>query len=512
VVLALVPAGVVVLNSARSSSGDKHGEVSGEGEGTKEEDPNASTGCGSGGTWNVKIGADSQASQINLSPVASDIATLTSLSGSGSHRASPVELTVYTVTATLSRVYQEHDLDRHMSIRDGSGHFMLAELPDMSCISGSRFASQIQNAHAQLSAWSGRTPTTVQITGVGFFDGNTGQSDQAPNFIELHPILDINFGGPAVGTITGTVVDGGLGPINGASVSTNPPSSTSTTNASGQYSIPAVPGTYTVTALAPKFDARSTGGVTVTASTSTTANLVLSPTPLPAARGGPYWPGSDIARGVALISDESGGFVLDGLGGLHPFASVGAAPKPAAGNSYWPGWDIARGVALVPNGTGGYVVDAFGGLHPFRVGSGPMPGAPTGGPYWAGWDIARGVTLLPNGTGGYVLDGLGGLHPFRISGSTPPPAAGPYWPGQDIARGVDATGAHGGYVVDGFGGSHEWATAGSSGPRRALGGPYWPGWNIVRGLAGAGNGPGPVRGYVLDAYGGLSTVTLWPAP
>src|SRR5439155_12890199 len=39
--------------------------------------------------------------------------------------------------------------------------------------------------------------------------------------------------------------------------------------------------------------------------------------------GGPYWPGWDIARGVAVRLDGTGGLVLDGWGGLHPFALSG---------------------------------------------------------------------------------------------------------------------------------------------------------------------------------------------
>ena len=513
VVIALVPAGAVVWNNARSGNG-RHGEVNGGGVGTKEEDANASTSCGSGGTWDVKIGADSQASQINQTPVTSTVSALTSLNPSQNHRVNPVEFTMYKVTATLTSVYQEHDLDQHMSITDGSNH-MLAELPDTGCDSGSIFASQIANAHAQLAAWSGHSQT-VELTGVGFFDGVTGQSDQAPNQIELHPVININFnpGGPAQGSINGTVTDSGGAPVNGASVATNPQSSVGSTGANGQYTIPNVgPGSYTVTASAPKFISQSTAGVGVSAGAPTTANFTLAPSPLPATRGGPYWPGWDVARGVALLSNESGGYVLDGFGGLHPFASVGAAPPPVASGSYWRGWNIARGVALLPNGSGGYVLDGYGGLHPFRV-SGPggaMPPPVTTGPYWPGWDIARGVTLLSNGSG-YVLDGFGGLHPFRAGGSIPPAVtAGGYWKGWDIARGVVATGAHGGYVVDGLGGTHPWGV-GTAPPRPAIGGPYWPRWDIVRGIAGAGSGPGPVRGYVLDGFGGLQPITLWPAP
>jgi hypothetical protein len=514
VVLALVPAGVVVWNSATSGGGQ--GEVNGGGVGTREEDANASTSCPSpGGTWDVKIGADSQATQINLTPVPTDIATLTSKTASTSHRVQGTEFTVYTVTVNLVHVYQEHDLDQHMAINDGAGHFMLAELPDTSCAQSSHFLSSINRAHAELAAWSGSTPARVQITGVGFFDGVTNQSDQAPNQIELHPVLDINFnpGGPSQGAIGGTVTDSSGAPVNGASVVTSPASSTGTTNASGQYTIANVgPGSYTVTASAAKFLPQTTSSVAVTAGSTATANVTLTPAPLPAARGGSYWNDWDIARGVALLPDESGGYVLDGFGGLHTFASTGSAPQPVVTGPYW-GWDIARGVALLPNGTGGYVVDGHGGIHRFRVKGPNLPPPVTGTGWWPGQDIVRGITLLPNGNG-YVLDAYGGMHPFAVTGSGPMPPAvtGPYWLGYDIARGVEATGPHGGYVVDGFGVTHPWATVGATAPQAATGGPYWATWNIARGITGAGNGPGAVRGYVLDGRGGLGAITLWPAP
>jgi hypothetical protein len=427
----------------------------------------------------------------------------------------PYEFTMYKVKATLTNVYQEHDLDQHMSITDGTNH-MLAELPDTGCDSGSIFASAISNAHAQLTAWSGHAQT-VELTGVGFFDGVTGQSDQAPNQVELHPVININFnpGGPTPGSISGTVTDSTGAPVNGASVATNPASSTGGTNASGQYTIPNVgPGSYTVTASGSKFVSANTTGVMVSAGSSSTANFTLTTAPLPAAHGGPYWQGWDIARGVALLPNESGGYVLDGFGGIQPFLSASAGPPlpPVVIGPYWNGFDIARGVALLPNGSGGYEVDGYGGIHPFKVKGGSLPPSVTGTAYWPGQDIVRGITLLPNGNG-YVLDAYGGMHPFAVTGKSMPPAVtGSYWPGYDIGRGVEATGPHGGYVVDGFGATHPWATAGASAPRDATGGPYWAGWNIARGIAGAGNGPGSVRGYVLDGFGGLGPITLWPAP
>ncbi len=149
-----------------------------------------------------------------------------------------------------------------------------------------------------------------------------------------------------------------------------------------------------------------------------------------------YWRGWDIARDVVLMPDGTGGYVLDGWGGLHRFGLGSDTAPPAASAGYWYGWDIARGLALLPDGTGGYVLDGFGGLHPFAIGNHPPPPAVSAG-YWNGWDIARGVSILPDGTGGYVLDGFGGLHPFAIGNHPLPPAASAgYWNGWDIARGT----------------------------------------------------------------------------
>jgi len=153
-----------------------------------------------------------------------------------------------------------------------------------------------------------------------------------------------------------------------------------------------------------------------------------------------YWPGWDIARKVVIFADGTGGYVLDGWGGLHPFGINGPPPVSAAKlatTGYWVWWDIARDVVLVPGNGGhaGYVLDGWGGLHPFHptTDGSTMPAA-ISGPYWPGWDIARAVWLVPgSATAGYTLDGWGGLHPF---GTAPAIRSYSYWPGWDIARGI----------------------------------------------------------------------------
>jgi hypothetical protein len=61
---------------------------------------------------------------------------------------------------------------------------------------------------------------------------------------------------------------------------------------------------------------------------------------------GPSWP-FVIARGITLLrSGGSGGYIGDGWGGPHPFNGAPAINPANWGGPYWPGWDIARGIAL----------------------------------------------------------------------------------------------------------------------------------------------------------------------
>jgi hypothetical protein len=226
-----------------------------------------------------------------------------------------------------------------------------------------------------------------------------------------------------------------------------------------------------------------------------------------------YWPGWDIARGVALRAADPmtcasfGGYTLDAWGGLHPFGINGkTGPSKPKDGPYWRGWDIARDVALVPTDprdpdsppAGGYVLDGFGGLHYFTIdGTVPQPTI-TGNPYWNGWDIARGLIILtgPGGyNGGFVVDAWGALHPFSIGqhGGTvkSPPAVdkttAPYWRGWQIVQGgagLPGSNVNGGLVLDAWGGLHPFKLGSGPVPTTSQlhGAPYWKGWDVARGM------------------------------
>jgi hypothetical protein len=166
--------------------------------------------------WSVKTGTDADAGLIHLqSTTSTTIASLTSLQAPGSlpanNRVQPTETTVFRVQATLTQYKLESDSDYHLILVDGSGHSMIAEIPDPSCVgSSSQLLTSIQKARSEFDAKY--TPTTsfqtanvpVTITGVGFFDFLHGQTGVAPNGIELHAVLDIQFGTGGGGSVTVT--------------------------------------------------------------------------------------------------------------------------------------------------------------------------------------------------------------------------------------------------------------------------------------------------------------------
>src|SRR5213076_2248722 len=155
--------------------------------------------------WSVKTGTDQDVSLLNLgSKTSTTISSLVLLPAPNpipdDRRVQPTETTVWVLNATLKKYVRAYDSDYHMVLADDAGHTMIAEIPDPGCVGpGSPLAAGIAHARAQFDAVF--TATTnfqnadvpVQITGVGFFDYLEGQEGVAPNGIELHPVIDIQF-------------------------------------------------------------------------------------------------------------------------------------------------------------------------------------------------------------------------------------------------------------------------------------------------------------------------------
>jgi hypothetical protein len=166
--------------------------------------------------WSVKTGTDADVSKINLgSTTSTTIANLDALSAPGTlpanNRVAPTETTVFQLQVTLVEYKLESDSDYHLVLSDGSGHTMIAEIPDPTCVgSGSPFLSRITSSRNAFNAkftvtTSFKTANVpVTLTGVGFFDFLHGQTGVAPNGIELHSVLSVNFGGTTGGSVTVT--------------------------------------------------------------------------------------------------------------------------------------------------------------------------------------------------------------------------------------------------------------------------------------------------------------------
>lgn len=162
--------------------------------------------------WSVKTLADPAAVGVIKTPTETTVANMVSLirppSVNGSlPRTGTTENTEYKIAATLTLYKQEADRDYHLVLEDNDDHTMIAEIPDPACVAKDSPAfEQISRArqefdsHFKVSSNKHATSIPVVVTGIGFFDivhGGSGQIGHAENNIELHPVLDIQFTGPA---------------------------------------------------------------------------------------------------------------------------------------------------------------------------------------------------------------------------------------------------------------------------------------------------------------------------
>jgi hypothetical protein len=168
--------------------------------------------------WSVKTGADPDAQNlVGQPPTATTIANLCALAVPAvlppDGRTQGAEETVWQLSPTLTGYKLESDGDYHLVIADDQGNTMIAEIPDPAALApGSFFAQQIAAARqafdgqfgAQAAAAAAAGPARagpalvpvskpVTLVGLGFFDFPHGQDGVAPNAIELHPVVGIQF-------------------------------------------------------------------------------------------------------------------------------------------------------------------------------------------------------------------------------------------------------------------------------------------------------------------------------
>ncbi|MCU1680565.1 MAG: hypothetical protein JWQ81_1304 [Amycolatopsis sp.] len=205
IALAAVPA----LSSSQDA--EQNGEVEVE---ALNPQPHATSGSCGVERWAVKTGTDADNAKITLqSTTPATVASLRALPKPANlpsaNRISPTEDTVFQIHSTLTEYKLENDSDYHLVLDDGNGTTMIVEIPDPACTGASSpLLSSIQKARAEFNAkytvtTSFKTTNVpVTVTGVGFFDFLHGQTGVAPNGIELHAILDVQFGGTTGGAVT----------------------------------------------------------------------------------------------------------------------------------------------------------------------------------------------------------------------------------------------------------------------------------------------------------------------
>jgi hypothetical protein len=254
--------------------------------------PNASSGSCGVERWSVKTGTDPDVGLVNLNnPVIQTISYLRSLTAPATPpanaRVQPTETTMFVVDATLIEYKLENDSDYHLVIKDAQGNTMIAEIPDPACVNASSpFASYIQSARQQFDSKYSTTTSfqtaniPVQLTGIGFFDFQHGQTGVAPNAIELHTVLDVQFNPGSGGTpnYALSVSPGSVAVVQGVSAgSTVTVSPTAGFSGSVNFSVTGLPSG--VTASFSPASATTSSSLTLTASsTASTGAATLTVT------------------------------------------------------------------------------------------------------------------------------------------------------------------------------------------------------------------------------------------
>jgi hypothetical protein len=157
--------------------------------------------------WPVKTGTDANAAQVSLAPQPTTLVALTQIppppdpDARQNSRFAPTELQTFTVSGTLVVIKREADEDYHLVIADQANPdlTMIVEAPNPRCALGSQFFAQISDVRTTIEDEFGRIRgrlepfVPVRVTGVAFFDRFHNQEGVAPNVIELHPLLSIEF-------------------------------------------------------------------------------------------------------------------------------------------------------------------------------------------------------------------------------------------------------------------------------------------------------------------------------
>ena len=167
----------------------------------------AATSCGEW-RWPVKTGSDRDRGKVDKTAIVTSIRYLRSRKPPPSfpfyyqdHRFRGAERHTWQLDRVRLTAYRiEDDSDIHLVIRNAAGQTMIAGIPQPGCVSRkSLWRSQIAAARKAFMARDHATTNwkhvrqRITLRGLGFFDEIHNVTGQAPNGIELHPVIRVRF-------------------------------------------------------------------------------------------------------------------------------------------------------------------------------------------------------------------------------------------------------------------------------------------------------------------------------
>ena len=159
--------------------------------------------CGGVERWAVKVLTDAAAAQVNYTPRLTTLDSLIhipTVPNQNAPRMVGIEFQSYVFTCNITIKKNEDDNDYHLVLQSGT-ETMIGEVPDPVCSAAASSAHVNEfiaarnwvNTHIGTGAVANVNIAPVNITGVSFVDPPHGQTGRAPNGMEIHPILNIQF-------------------------------------------------------------------------------------------------------------------------------------------------------------------------------------------------------------------------------------------------------------------------------------------------------------------------------
>lgn len=145
----------------------------------------------------VKLAIDSRSNEIDSIPIVTTIDSIGNIEVpevEWETGRQDVELKIYSIYAKVDEVDKARDGDYHIRLTDGDTH-MITEVPNPGCswAKSSKYFHRFVTVRKFLEE-NDIEGKSVWITGIAFIDiDHHYRRKQAPNNLELHPVLDIHF-------------------------------------------------------------------------------------------------------------------------------------------------------------------------------------------------------------------------------------------------------------------------------------------------------------------------------